>query len=177
MSVESRNLREWLPIAARWCHVPEIAQFVRMASPRTVVHKLAEAAGKAWVWVRQPPDDPIVRARTAFKRIKARGDIAAFGWLETDIRGVLRDREVITNALQILGDEEALIYVLIANVAREQLVSGQYHLSRGRLTAEGRLILSAYKRAGARLVQLGAGDSATYNADLTALRQSIKNGG
>jgi hypothetical protein len=154
--------------------VPEIAHVVGMA-PRKMVHRLAEAARGAWVWVRPPADDPVVRARTALARIKRRGEIAAFGWLEADISGVLRNRQVVIDALHSLGeDEEALVYVIIADVAFEQLVSGQHHMSCGRLSAKGRLILSAYKSATARLVQFGAYDWATYDADLASLRQAIK---
>ena len=146
-----------------------------MATPREVIYKLADAARDAWVWVRRPADNPVVRARSAFDRITASGEIPGFQWLASDVRVAIKDRQAMTNALRILGENaDALIYALIANVALERLQSGQHHVARGRLSPKGRQIHSAYKHAAARLIQFGVYDPATYAEDCALLRQEIK---
>jgi hypothetical protein len=173
-----KKLQHWLLTVARRCDVARVAQFVHIATARDIVHKLTDGAREAWVWVRQPPNDPIVRARTAFTTIKGREDIRGLRLLEDDLHGVLRNRQVVTDALPVLRDDaEALIYLLIADIASDHLISGEYHVYRGHLSSRGREILWAYKLATMRLIELGIYDQASYREGILMLRQQIKNAG
>ena len=157
---------------------PRLQLLSGMATPQEVIYKLADAARDAWVWVRQPADDPVVRARTAFDRIEASGEIPGFQWPASDVRVAIKDRQAMTDVLRILGEnKDALIYVLIANVALERLQSGQHHVARGRLSPKGRQIRSAYKHAAARLIQFGVYDQATYAEDCALLRRESRKSG
>jgi hypothetical protein len=169
-------LHHWLLTAARYCDLARIAQFVHVATPRRIVHKLTDVARGVWVWVRQPANtDPLVRARTAFANIKARSDIPGLQWLENDVRFALSDRVAMTECLRMLRDDaDALLYVVIANVAFERLRSGQHHVARGRLGPRGRQIHAAYKVAAARLLDIGVYDSCSYEAELAFVRHSIE---
>jgi hypothetical protein len=162
--------------AARHYDVGQIASFADVA-PR-LVHLLADAARDAWVWIWQPADDPVVRARTAFKRIRAGGEVPGFQWLESDLRDAIKKRRAVTETLHVLDEnEEALIYLIIARLAFERLQSGQHHIARGRLSPRGRLTLSAYKHAAARLLEFDVYDRATYDEECTLLKQEIQENG
>lgn len=139
-----------------------------------LVHSVVETAVSCWIQFRQPPHHPVIRARAALDRILARDEIPGVDCLEPALRRMVSDRHVMQARLVADGvDPEALIYLLVANLAFDELCTGRHHVYRGVLGIRGRELHSAYGAAADRLLAIGVYDRETYDDNAAVLRKEI----
>lgn len=107
-------------------------------------------------------DDPVTRVRAALLEIEANTEIPAMSLVRPGVEGLLRNAERVRYSIENDGIEpRTLAYLLIHNVAMDQLTSGEHHIYRGTLGPVGRGLKSAYMAANRKLMEVGYQDDET----------------
>lgn len=107
-------------------------------------------------------DDPVSRVRAALLEIEANTEIPAMSLVRPGVEGLLMDAERVRYSVENDGIEpRTLAYLLIHNVAMDQLTSGEHHIYRGTLGPVGRELKLAYTAANLKLMEVGYQDDET----------------
>ncbi len=120
------------------------------------------------------PDDPLSISRAAFYEIEAKDDVPGFSLIKEDVLSMLNDREKTTASIvDDKLDPKGLIYLLISNVAYANICSGQYHIYRGTLSANGKQLMAGFKVASRQMVAHGIHDQAAHEQEMASLKKEI----
>ena len=121
------------------------------------------------------PNEPMSQALAAFYEIQSRDEVPGWSSVNDKVLELLNDSGKTVASIREDGlDPNALVHLLVTNVANSKLCSGENHVYRGTLSAAGDAVLSAFVYSSNMLVQYGVQNKEKHRSDVESLKHEMK---